>query len=258
MRKISVWIVFFAVIYLAALLTLMPARFAINDIAPKFGIELEKDWTFDNVSGRIWNGQFAGLAYQGTPIGLVGWELGFFRLLIGDVALHWSLETKNGALDGDVVIGPSGTFTLLDTQGDIAVSDLLQFFPYLPVPIDGTISTNISEIQMAGKRIKSIEGELLLQRAEIFYTEKVALGDIKLDVKTEGDDGLILADISNNGGDIAISSSATLNNNGKYQIKGSLEPVSKSARGLISMLSMFGKIERSGKLRINRSGVLYK
>ncbi len=258
MRKISGWLLLLVVSYLVALLAFMPARFAFNNIAPKLGIEMDKAWTFDAVSGRLWNGQITGLAYQGTAIGHVDWELGFFRLLIGDVALHWRAKTKNGALDGDMVMDSSGVLSVRDIQGDISASELLQFIPYAVVPLTGTISTNISEVQVEENRIKSIEGQLLVQSAETLYPEKITFGDIKIDAKTQSDDGLIVADISNSDGDIAINSSATLNSSGQYQIKGSLEPVNEPATRLIKMISMFGAIERSGKLRINRSGQLYK
>jgi len=256
-KQVLGWAFVLIAAYLCALIVLMPARYALNNVAPKLGIELDRSLSFESISGRLWDGQMEGLQYQDKMVGEVSWQLNFSQLLIGDMALHWTLRRQNGEFQGDVVFNPSGAITLLNTQGELPANELLQLSPYAIVPVSGTISADIPEILIETDRVKTIDGQLVWKQAEIDYGETIALGDITIELNTAIDDGLIAADITNQQGVISIKSSATLNNSGQYQLKGVLTPVDARARNMIKMASMFGRLDRSGKLRFNRSGSLY-
>lgn len=256
MKKITGWIALTVTAYLIALLAMLPARYAIDELAPQFGIELGSEWALDGITGTIWGGAVEQLQYQGQEIGRASWDLHPLSLIVGNLALSWQLNGQEGEVHGEATFNPSGEVLVEAIKGEIPVAELTALLPFVPVVVNGTLALDLSAVHFDGGKTRQVTGELHWNQAEIVAMQKVDFGDVTITLDTKDDSGDIEAQINNLQGALAVNATATLRTSGEYQVAGEITTRSKKDRALLNSFVMIGRPDRQGRLRFNRSGRL--
>lgn len=256
MKKTGGWVALTVTAYLIALLAMLPARYAIDELAPQFGIELGSEWALGNISGTIWGGEVERLQYQGQEIGKASWDLHPLSLIVGNLALSLQLKSQEGEVHGEATFNPSGEILVEDIKGEVPVAELTALLPFVPVVVNGTLALDLQAVYLVGGKTRQVTGELHWNRAEIIAMQQVDFGDVTVTLDTKDDSGDIEAIISNLQGALAVNATATLRSSGEYQFAGELTTRSKKDSALLNNFVMIGRPDQRGRLRFNRSGRL--
>lgn len=254
MNKISGWVALIVAAYLTALIVLLPARYAVEEIAPSMGIKLGNDLALNDISGTIWSGDVGQLQLKGIEVGKASWELHPLSLLMGKLALDWQLTRNSGKLHGEALINQDEQISIKKIQGEIPVEELTSMLPFVPFAVKGSVVFDLPLIQISGNRLRSAEGEITWNRAEIVAMQTINFGDVTASFSTAKDDGNIEAKLNNQDGNLDLNTTAVFKPDGIYQIAGELAARTPKDRPLLNNFIMLGRADQQGILRFNLNG----
>jgi hypothetical protein len=125
------------------------------------------------VAGTVWNGSCTGLAYNGSPLGNLEWELHPLALFRGRVAAFVDLTRGESFIRGDLELGRGQTYNAHDLQAQMPLDPPM--LPQLPSNYSGNLSVNLEHLRIANNLIAAIEGQV--QGTSLYSkTDRVALG----------------------------------------------------------------------------------
>ena len=256
MKKIAIWVALTLAIYLIALLAQLPARYVVNELMPQYGIKLDRNWLLNDISGSIWSGEIGQLHYQEREIGKIRWNLHLLPLIVGDLALHWQHENRQGELQGEVVVDSGGEISAKEIVGEISVKALTALLPFVPFVANGTVIFDQLEIEMTQGKPHFLKGEIHWNQAEIIAMQKIDFGNISTKFSTETETGQIEARIHNRQGALAVNATAIVKTGGNYQLSGDLTARTEKDKPLLNNFIMLGRADKNGRLQFSQRGRL--
>lgn len=234
------------VAYLAFLLALLPARFALQFV------ELPDSIKVGGVQGTLWTGEIDHVAVEGVMLRQVSWRLRPLQLFSGrgvaDIVLA---EHPDNLLVGRGRVWASkSSFGVVDLNLEARVTDLLTFAPQpSPLAVRGDVQVQVQRFEWGQPACAELAGQANLQRAAIEVGRNwEELGELQVELQCV--DGQVLAQVVEPNR-IGLSGSALATLNGA-QVEFSLNPgddAPRSVRNIINMLPAAARQPQQFQLR---------
>lgn len=129
--------------------------------------------TCTEIAGTAWNGSCSGIAYNGTALGNLNWELHPLALFRGKVAAFVDLSRGENFIRGDFEVSSGNRYVAHDLQAQLPLDPPL--LPQLDSGYAGNISVNLANLQLEKNLLTAIEGQV---QATSLYSkrDRLALG----------------------------------------------------------------------------------
>ncbi len=236
------------VVYVSVVIANTPANL-LRDLIPE-----SAPVTLQRVTGTLWDGGAAKITINNHVLQDTQWSFDGWQLLTGKFAFRLGARYQNAPVSGDVAVTPLGTLIVSDASIKLpatVVSEILQ----LPlVQLGGQFSLKLEQASYAYRSIPSVRGTLDWKSANVQVASTARLGDVVI-VATD-DDMPVTATISNQGGDLKIQGTATLDDEGGYVLDLNLLPNKNSARNINNSLKLFAAPQADGSFQLNETGDL--
>ncbi len=243
--------------YMVGLVVNLPAAWFWEQAQQQLREEIPPQLELTDISGTVWSGAVEDLSWQRTSVGRLEWDFSFAELLSGQLGYRLLLQPAEGHLQLNATINLEQQLLLSEAKGQMPASELGRYVPFLPVVLDGTWLVDQAEVILnPNGRPLTASGELRWQQAALKAPAEVALGSIQASVTTE-ESGIIRAEFDNREGDVGVKGSGEIQPSGRYSISGAISPRGRASASLRRTLSLLGRPDRSGKIRIQRSGKLF-
>lgn len=240
-------------VYALALVALLPARHAYSLAQPYLPGAVPL--TLHDLSGSLWDGRADALAWRGTSLGAIRWELSSWRLLRGQLALDMQLQDKDTLLTSNALLTRDGTLTLHNVNARLSAARLMLFNPGLPVAADGTVAVNLEEARLPPQGAPALRGAIVWSQALLVAGQPLKLGDLKLTLQP-GETGGTTGTLSDAGGPLEINGTFTLDANRSYRLEAKLRARPDADASLGSSLQMLGRPDGRGYHTLRYNGRL--
>ena len=209
------------------------------------------DLSLNRVSGSAFSGQAAQLVYQGLDLGEVHWQFRPLALLLG--RLEYRLELMSPANYGELSIGKTltGRTHVHDVDIELLPGRLVNHYSPTPVDTSGTVHLAFETFNPGADYSGEVNGRLEWRDAVILEPVSLVLGQLALDVVTEG--GELVGRIAN-GGDLGASGELALSAAYAYRVKLLLQPGDAVSPDSLGVLEEAAERQPNGDYRIDMSG----
>jgi general secretion pathway protein N len=241
MRR-AVWIALAAlVVFGAFLIARLPVRWV-------------SGWIPANVqcarlAGSVWQGQCAGLAIEGQPLGDLRWSLAPSRLLSGRVA--GDVILRKGPLDvrGYVESTLGGGGSARDVKAVLPLDPAV--LPQAPVGLRGTVRVDLGHIEWTGRTITALAGRIealeLAQRA-------MPLGDYVVTFPASTPGAEPVGTLDDLRGPLDVAGTLRLTREPGWEIQGAVAARPEAAPELARQLEYLGRPDAAGRRPFSIAG----
>lgn len=207
------------------------------------------------IDGSVWSGRVESLVYRKALLGEMSWKLSPFSLLIGKAQIDTLLQSKNGYVQSEVSTPLGGGLVeLINTKGQLPISELTRFTPYMPVALDGMVSMDLDEVAVAADgHLLRAEGTLIWSQAKMTAPQALAFGDLQVTLHTEAE-GEVSGDISDRGGPLKVKGTLKLSPDRSYDIRATVAVAPNAPAPLVQSLGWLGKPDAKGSYHLKYSG----
>ncbi len=239
--------------YLTFLIAQTPASVLRNILPADNGIQLH------GLQGTLWQGQAARVRIQQHTLESVHWDLQGWKLLLAQLSAELSAKWMAGAhaqpVHTQASLSVLGALRLSDTVAQLDATSLGQLAQIPLAQLGGRIDIRLDHVEMARDRVPHASGIIHWREATVSVTETVSLGEVSIRVD-ESDTAALLADISNLGGGIKLDGSASVQDNGDYQLQLNMKPLPGSSTNVRGSLKMFARELNDGSFQLDNNGNL--
>ncbi len=231
--------------FIISIVALFPASFVTEKI--------KKDIVpiaLSNVEGKLYNGK----------VGLVENKDDLLPLEFQNV--RWTLAPSAIPTGGGVNVkfdgygGGGEGLVKRAWNGDISVSDMnftakapeFDAFTLPFVSLKGSLTGEVSSLQIKNQLLTEFFGQLLWQDAELTLPVQMVLGKVELDIKPEGQNSHI-ANIKSRGGEVDADGKVTITLAGDFNADVLLKPTSSASQDVVNTLSQFARRDAQGRFR---------
>lgn len=211
------------------------------------------------ISGSVWSGKANLGIIKGQSLENIEWTLRPWSLLLGKVGLSWYFRLPDstgnqGYGRGITSLGLDGSTEFSELELNLPLIEAAKLAGMSALRPVGSVSLNLQDVEWDGENLVSAEGRIVWNGAGISLVRPVSLGDLAMDLETEGDK--INGVISDSGGPLSIEGVLSLKPDGSYQVNGTLG--ARNNQDLQNALNSMGRPGPDGKVKISYSGTLAK
>lgn len=225
-----------------------PVINAVKDKIPQIKIQ--------NVSGTLWQGSAQQVTVQSKHVFKnVTWSICIAHLLTGEACVEFDAIYNKNPLSGQLSVDMNKTVTAKNIKTAMSAHDLSQMITIPMGEISGDISVNLATVNLKQGSLPAANGIIKWDNASITIAETAQLGDITITL-TESEENPINANITNQGGQLAINGSVSVGEGTNYNLDLNLTPNNKASKNLKNSLSLFAKPQKNGNFVLKDSGNL--
>ncbi len=208
------------------------------------------------VGGTLLHGHAAQLGLRGSDLGRLEWRLHPLSLLLGEVAVSFTLEGPDGRLSGELSVAADQSLRLGPLQGRLPAAALLALAELpLPVVVEGYAAVRLDTLQLDPHGLpQRAEGVIGWQEAALRSPQAMALGELQLRLETR-DDG-IHGTLVEGGGPLRLEGTLTLTPPGAWTLDAGLAARPEAVPALGNYLRMLGNPDAEGLYRLRQNGQL--
>ncbi len=245
MKKTSLLVASFAVVYLMFVIVLMPARIVLN------WVSLPKNVQLGTLEGTVWHSKLDALKVDNWLVEKLDLEVNLISLL--------TLDPKIDLTFGDALLtGPEGEASIsgllsqlrvTDVNVNLSANDIAQQLP-LPIPLiaHSTIDLKVNEF-VAGKDIcQQLSGDIHWPKAAVTaLDERVELGALRAKLACQqGNVELVLDPVNS----LGLSFSAYIGRGGRVSGDGYLTPNEQMPQEIRQLIPFLGRPDNQGRYRL--------
>ena len=249
MKRWLGYFLFFICSYALFLLATLPASHAYS-----FASQRSMPLSLAELTGTVWQGTAQKAVINNTAIGPVHWRFQPLSLLLGKVEFDLSTTGKSLLSSGSVGATFTGTPFLSGFKGDSSVNTLASLFQLRAFTPTGRVKFDLPKVQFENTRLSHAEGRIQWNEAGITQPAMVTIGKVAVDLTT--DDNGIHGQLSDLDATLAISGKVDLLKDGRYQIRGQLQPKPTTPPDLANALNMLGQANAKGGIDLHFDGQL--
>jgi len=240
--------------YLVFLIALFPAAQAYRFVAEPLSGALPQ-LQLAGMEGSIWSGRVGSLVYRQALLGEMSWQLSPLSLLLGKARLKALLQSQDGYLQSWVSTPLGGGHVeLADTEGQLPLTELTRFSPYLPVVLEGLVSFTLPVLEVAADgHLLQAEGTVIWHQATMSAPQALEFGDLQMVLHTE-QAGQVTGTISDRGGPLKVAGTLNIEPDGRYRFNGTAAAAADAPASLVRSLGWLGKPDAQGRYRLSYSG----
>jgi general secretion pathway protein N len=185
-----------ALLLVAGLVALMPARFAVDMLGTRLGpLQLQ------DVSGTIWNGRAGSAVAHGQPLGALDWKI-HPRALLG-ARLDLDLGLQGSAFEGRTFASLSGNTVRL--RDAVLFMDAQHLQPAIDIPalqLRGRVEIRLVEAELVAGFPRQLRGEAYWRDAAVAGAAEALLGTLSASFHTA--DGAVIGTLQDEGGPLSL------------------------------------------------------
>ncbi len=239
------WLAFFIVAFLFGLIYTIPAHLALPYLPP--------DVQAGGIEGTVWNGQAQKLKLDNFDFGEVQWRIQPLHLLLGRLQAYVTFKQSNLRGQGDVTVKRGE----LDLEAFRVTGNTEFLSPYIAAygaSVNGPFELDIDSLQATAIGPQEAQGHLIWQNALLKTPAELALGDIEVELKQQGD--IAIATLKGNGNALNLNGQADLKPGWQYTTNLKFEPTSDTPEQVRQTLALFGRPDARGAVVFSHNGAL--
>lgn len=240
-------------VYLISLLILLPASHVHALLETR--MTMPRQLGMHNISGTIWSGHIASLAWQGHTLGELNWSLSPWQLLRGRLQLQTLLQGSDTTISAQLQLRSDHSLHLQDLRARLPAAQLMTFNQGLPIAIDGVISLHLEKASLRLQDKLSLQGKATWNQARLITGQPLNLGDLSLIFEPKNDGGS-QGLLSDNGGPLEIKGNINLDPRGTYQFTAQLRARPGAEDNLAQILQLLDRADSRGFYQLRYSGRL--
>ena len=227
--------------------------------------EMEKQGTLQHgvpslvlaeTSGTVWNGKAleAILTIDGidVPLGILEWQLKPMSLLVSEPEIVFTTDAPGQVLKATVTANAQGHIKVSAMEGRLPISVLEPWFPLL---VRGDIAFVVDHLFFSASTLNSIDGMLNFEYVDWMGGDyDMPLGSYTAQIYNE--DQKVLVKVDDFSARLGINGLMTVNPDGLYTFKATLQPRSGLAAEVAESVAWLGKKQTNGDVLITTRGRL--
>ncbi|EDY86351.1 bacterial type II secretion system protein N [gamma proteobacterium HTCC5015] len=249
-------IVLFVVVLAAGLVLKMPIGLFLNDSGRIGPVQL-----FD-VQGTVWSGRAAGVQFQDERIESITWDVKPLHLLLGQARAHiqFNYLDGQGALDASVSLGQ--TAQIENASYRAPADNFAQHFGKGFFGLEGDVELQIDQLTypLNSQYVEDAKGFVYWQKAGASYPMAGRVGNVSIELQQQaggdGNNGPLVATLSNQGGELSIDGKATINAARQYTANITLKPTAQITSATQGALDSALRADNQGNYHFRRQGRL--
>ncbi|HED17261.1 MAG TPA: type II secretion system protein N [Gammaproteobacteria bacterium] len=238
---------------LASYLVILIATLPIRPVYSLFAASLAP-LNLQGVQGKLWNGRATRVYYNKLSIGSISWTYRPTDLLSGHIGFDFINQDHLTRTSGTAGISLLGQPYLENVDGYAPASNLYKMLGSYPLSLSGKMQYTLNQLRLNNNQIGLIQGSMTWRNAAIQAPFQARLGTLELQLSSE--QGNILIQISNKGGQLGLEGSIIIQADKRIQTDLRITPRKNANPGLINVLRSFGKSDRSGHITIKFNGYI--
>lgn len=203
------------------------------------------------VTGTLFSGQAGRLELQGIDLGPVSWSFRPAALLRG--RLEYRLDFTGPPITGGAYagVGLGGSIYGRELDAVVQPDPLVNHFSPLPVQTAGAVTLQAAYFRLVDGFPRDLSGQVDWPGASILDPLYLELGDVALEMNSEGD--VLTGRISNKGA-TGLSGDISLTPARDYRLELNLVPGPDTPAEFVDMLADFAEARPGGSYRISDAG----
>ncbi|MCK7459384.1 type II secretion system protein N [Idiomarina aminovorans] len=238
------WIPWLVVVYLVAMLVMLPARVV-------YWFPLPDNVRLSQVSGSLWQGAAGQVAVDGIVLNNLSWNWQVFSVFLGELVVDVDLPSQNNpfALNGRLLAG-STKVGAKDVKASGDVNALLKLVgTRLPLKTGGNwrLSLDTFVVTAPGpvRWCDELEGQATGEQIRVLVNNQwQSLGDFPVDLGCSADNTVSLAMDGNNSLGLEINGRINSQN---FSAQGTVKPTPETPEGLAEMMQYMGTPDARGR-----------
>jgi hypothetical protein len=223
---------------LIAFIVIVLARFPAKWAKPL----LPENITCDQIAGTLWAGTCLGLTARGAAAGDIKWDLHAWKLFTGKLALGLEWSRGTAAAKGDVALGLGGSIAAQNIVANLPLDSNL--LPWVPPTLHGSASANLTSLQIQGRTVASLEGQIDLHG---IVNSGTPFGDYRVSFPAAQGNGPPVGAISDSGqGPLRVAGKLTLTPEPGYVIEGLVAANPGAPPGIARQIQYLGSPDPQG------------
>ncbi len=209
-----------------------------------------------NPQGSLFNGsaQSALLVNQQIELSNVNWMASFQSLLNLKIGTNVSFQVMGADISSQIAKGFGDTIYLSDLKTATS-ADLIEKVIGLPIlKFGGELSSHLSTLEIADQLPQNINGTVSWNRAEVIGQVSAKLGNIV--IAWNGDKEQSIGTLSNKGGQLKLSGTITLKEQGLYSANAVISPQPNTDQMILNTLNFIGERQSNGDYNVTEQGNL--
>lgn len=211
-------------------------------------------------SGTIWSGGAAGLAWQGTALGDLRWNIRPLSLLRGRVAADLSLARVDGSASATLEAGFGSTVEFRQVRVDLP----LEFLAQLPLGMargwQAQARGTFDELRLESGWPASIRGTLDVDGLVVPRLGPAPVGSFKAVAPdprvAQADASGVTVRVTDTDGLLSVDAALTLGSGRSFRFDGTVAPRAAAPPDLVRALEVLGPADAAGRRSIGASGTL--
>jgi general secretion pathway protein N len=233
-------------------LALLPAQFFAGRLAP-LGLEAGE------VSGTVWNGRIAALAWRGVPVGELRWQAKPMALLRGRAGAHLQLLRSDGRIETDVYLATGGRIELRELDGELPIEAFAAFPSGLPKGWRGRLRGRLAELDLSAGLPTAARGaievlDLIGPPPRSFPSGSYTV--VLPHPSVQSAEGELDALIEDSGGPFDVEARLTLSQDRSFLLEGLIASTGSVPEQIRRGLELLGPADASGRREFSVAGTL--
>lgn len=208
------------------------------------------------ISGTVWSGSARAAQVGGQALRAVKWQVRPWSVVTGGLNIAWSFDNGDAWANGVASLNMNNTLGFKNTAAKIPVSQL-QPHLRIPVVLEGMVSLDVGSLTYdpATQWVTKAEGVINWNEAGVAKVTDKPIGDFRLSVVTESDQ--IKGQLQDAGsGPLAATGLLEITPDRKWAFDGEISLRDQNRLDLVNVLSLFGRADPQGRMKLKQSGVL--
>ncbi|HEY9051527.1 MAG TPA: type II secretion system protein N, partial [Gammaproteobacteria bacterium] len=189
-----------------------------------------------------------------TRLDNVHWSVNPFSLLLLRLSTDLEADIKQNRTVGNLIVYPNGSIEANSVRARLNAKDVQQMINMPFGQLEGEINVNLETLELDAGGLPKATGQIKWRSAKLTLAETVELGNIEINIAPEQKD--MKAVISNKGGMISISGSATISDNKAYILDIDFKPEATASASIAQSLGMFARRLPNGTYQLKQNGNL--
>ncbi|MGM7319278.1 type II secretion system protein N [Idiomarina sp. ST10R2A5] len=238
------WIPWLVVVYLVAMLVMLPARVV-------YWFPLPDNIRISQVSGSLWQGAAGQVAVDDIVLSNLAWDWQVSSVLLGELVVDVNLPQNNNpfALNGQLLAGSTKVGAKnVTARGD--VNALLQLVgTRLPLKTGGNWRLSLDSFVVTApgpvRWCDELQGQARGEQIRVLVNNQwQSLGDFPVELGCNDNNAVTLAMDGNNS--LGLNFNGSINSQ-SFNAQGTVKPTPRTPEGLARMMEYMGKPDSQGR-----------
>lgn len=208
------------------------------------------------ISGTFWEGEATLISINNAiDLNNTTWSFTIWKLLLGQFAFQTSSYFDDKNIESEIGVSFLNKYFINDLTATISAEKVTALANIPLVQLSGDFKIILDHAHWKKDKLPLATGLITWTQAAVTVADTVSLGKITVAL-SENDQQFLLANITNNDGDILVNGKAELIPEASYSVDIKLTPTASTSDNIKSSLSLFAKKQKNGDFLFKNTGQL--